>query len=497
MLYRILLNTKLTYAILFGILIGLFIPVTVSGYIIIQSEIQSLKKEIEHFKESTAKIIADSIKSSMWDVRVDVAKEILGSIANDKRVVSVSIFDRASNTIFLEFHDEARSVGNILATTMPIINEGINIGDVTLRVSDSMHQKELESQIKAYTMVLAIQLLSTLALIIPLIYLKVILPLKRLKGQAIELSSNRLKSEFIWNQNDEIGVLGQSFEGARVSIKTLLDEQKSNLEKLQKNIDDLNIAHKELTRAQEKLIEQEKLASLGVLVAGISHEINTPIGVCVTAASRVSSDTKALHDKVEQGLADNKTILNFLQNMHVGETLILSNLKRASELIKSFKAISADQAGELERTINLKEYLQQTIFSLEYQLKNKYKVTLDVSDYIVLKCRPGSLSQIFTNLIMNSINHGFASKKGGEIAISAFIKEDVVHMTYKDSGSGIPDAITKRVFEPFFTTDRQRGTGLGLPIIYNIVTKNLNGTIGIDSHYKDGAKFDISFPLKQ
>jgi two-component system sensor histidine kinase ChiS len=257
-------------------------------------------------------------------------------------------------------------------------------------------------------------------------------------------------------------------------------------------------ALQQLQAAQQQLVESEKMAALGNLVAGVAHEINTPIGIGVTAASRLDTLTQELNKKYDEGKMKRTDLEKYLKSAIQGSELILKNLTRAAELIQSFKQVAVDQASERQRTFALKEYLNEILTALRPEFKRtRHEVTIECEENIILSSYPGMFSQIFTNLIMNSLIHGFRGKtEEGRITVMVIKQESHLILRYSDNGKGISPSIINKIFEPFFTTNRHGGgSGLGLHIVYNLVTHNLNGTIQCESVEGEGTTFIIQIPL--
>lgn len=253
----------------------------------------------------------------------------------------------------------------------------------------------------------------------------------------------------------------------------------------------------QLHTAQTQLIAAEKMASLGRLVAGLAHEISTPIGIAVTAASVWEDRVHELRQLYQSGQMKRADFEEFLQTIFESGRLISNNLQRAADLIQSFKQVAVDQSSEVRRDINLKAYIHEIINSLRPELK-RTQLTVEISgeDDVVLQSYPGALSQIITNFILNSITHAYAPGDAGHLAITLERQEDKVILHYSDDGKGIPVEDHDRIFEPFFTTRRsQGGSGLGLHIVYNLVTQKLGGTIRFQSQVGVGTIFTIYLPL--
>ncbi|WMO12735.1 sensor histidine kinase [Pseudoalteromonas piscicida] len=265
----------------------------------------------------------------------------------------------------------------------------------------------------------------------------------------------------------------------------LLTKQKE----LEKYVDELNMA-------QERLVGSEKMAALGGLVAGITHDINTPVGIGVTATSFLQERLDQLEAAYNGKTLSPKALEEFISEAKQSASLLTTNLDRASELVASFKQIAVDQASEAVRTINLKQYLGEVIRSLHPKLKKTHhQVNVECPEDMTLNLPAGAISQIFTNLIMNSLIHGFENQDQGQIDIR--IKEDngMVNIVYKDNGKGVSKAQLDRLFDPFFTTKRdQGGSGLGTHITLNLVKQTLNGDIEVNSEEGKGLTYYISFP---
>lgn len=261
---------------------------------------------------------------------------------------------------------------------------------------------------------------------------------------------------------------------------------------LEKTIDTLSMA-------QGKLVESEKLAALGGLVAGITHDVNTPIGVGVTATTYLHDRIQDLGKRFEEKSLNSNDMKAFIAEGNQSIELLHNNLNRASELIASFKQIAVDQASEAVRTINLKTYLKEIITSLKPKLKKaKHDINISCDDDITLKVPAGAISQIFTNFLMNSVLHGFDGMEDGLIDIKIEDKGDNVAIEYSDNGKGVSPAQLKMLFEPFYTTKREEGgSGLGTNIAFNLVKQTLDGEIEAYSEEGQGLTYKIEFPKEK
>lgn len=260
---------------------------------------------------------------------------------------------------------------------------------------------------------------------------------------------------------------------------------------------DLSQAMQRLRSTQDQLVQSEKMASLGGLVAGVAHEINTPIGVAYTAATTLQTRSRDLKDAYDEGQLRRSQLDKFVrQSSEIGD-MIVKNLARAAELIQSFKQVAVDQTSSERRHFDLRAYIDETLLSLQPRLKKlPYEVHIECDVDVRIDGYPGAFSQVLTNLILNSVTHAFEGQGHGEIHIHAQRVDDEVHLRYEDDGIGMRSEHRKRIFDPFFTTKRgQGGSGLGMHIVYNLVTRTMGGSITLPSTSK-GIAFDIRFPLR-
>lgn len=279
--------------------------------------------------------------------------------------------------------------------------------------------------------------------------------------------------------------------------KTLEIKVQERTEELQDKNEQLKETLEQLKAAQTQMIAQEKLASLGSLTAGIAHEINTPIGIGVTAASVLEEKTNNLLQSFENGNMKRSEFKKYLNSASQSSQMILGNLNRAAELIQSFKQVAVDQSSEERRVFKIKKYLQEILLQLQPKLsKTNHQVNIQGSDSLSIDSYPGVFSQILTNLIMNSLIHAYDESDSGNMVIKYYQEDKDFILEYQDDGKGIADENITKIFEPFFTTKRnQGGTGLGLHIIYNIVTQKLLGSIEFESCLGVGTKFIIKIPI--
>lgn len=263
--------------------------------------------------------------------------------------------------------------------------------------------------------------------------------------------------------------------------------------RVQQRTEELNQKIELLQKTQHELIQQEKLASLGKLVAGVAHEINTPIGVAVTAASHLELQCEQQQQAFQQQQVTKSGLELFLQQSQDTSKMILLNLERANELIRSFKQLAVEQLQDDAVNFQLLLLLQNLAFSYQHELRpRQVALTLDCPEELHIYAVPGQFNQIVTNLINNSLRHGFVTR-GGEIRIQVERQSTRLVVRYQDNGSGVDEHQLKSIFEPFYTTQRQQGgTGLGLNIVFNLV-HSMQGHISAKC-LQPGLSFELLLP---
>jgi signal transduction histidine kinase/Tfp pilus assembly protein PilF len=307
---------------------------------------------------------------------------------------------------------------------------------------------------------------------------------------AYAYAQKRKDNKKITEQNEKIITANEELQ----QVNTLLEEQQ---EELMQQKEELQSTLENLQRTQEQLVESEKMAAIGGLVAGVAHEINTPVGIGITAISSLQEDIlkmARLYEKEEMSRSDFK---EFLESSDDVSKLIRKNLERTASLVQSFKQVSTDQVTEQQRVFELREYLNDILLSLQPKFRGKkIDFKIDCDDKLKLNSYPGVYAQIFTNLLLNSLQHGFPAKDKGTIVIKADVIKEFLKIQYIDDGAGISKKDLPHIFEPFYTSDQQHGAGLGLNIVYNLVRQKLHGTISCESVTGEGVLFKIEVPVK-
>lgn len=353
-----------------------------------------------------------------------------------------------------------------------------------------INKKETENQLIRFTIQLIFIFIFAIVLLLIIVFVtirNITLPIRVISAYGHQIANGDLDAippSIYANRLDEMGELSRSF----ITLTEVFQQQNKLLS------DNLSEKNSELQLQYKYILETEKLTSLGYLVAGVSHEINTPLGIGLTSASYIDKITQKERNALLSGTMTKNSLMNYLDEMQEANELLLTNLERAAELVKNFKKISVDQTNEIKSKFNLNEHVYSIIISLKHEYKNRaITIVNNCPQDIDLDSYPGPLTQVFTNLIINSLRHGFSLTDTGNIQISAKSDTQFVYITYIDTGKGISPENLDKIFEPFFTTNRQQGnSGLGMFIVKNIVSQILGGSIECFSTPNQGVRFEIT-----
>lgn len=252
-----------------------------------------------------------------------------------------------------------------------------------------------------------------------------------------------------------------------------------------------------LRETQDDLVEARRMAAMARMLAGMAHEINTPVGIVLTAVTHLQENLGGLAAAFAAGQLRRSAMANFLSGAVESVALARTNVERAVDLVRSFKRVAVDETSEARRRFELASYLDQVILSLRPLLKHlPHKVSLVCPSGIDVDSYPGALAQILSNLMVNAVEHAFPDGRQGNIGIVCRSEGEMLTLCFSDDGCGIPEADQHHLFEPFFTTrGHAGGSGLGLHIVFNLVSKVLHGTISCSSRSGQGTNFTVRFPL--
>jgi signal transduction histidine kinase len=328
-----------------------------------------------------------------------------------------------------------------------------------------------------------------------MIALSIRLPLQQIMSAMRAIASGNYDREVQGTEaRDEVGAMARAVEVFRenaIAKRKTEDELRTSKEKAESALLELNAA-------QRNLIDAERLAALGGLVAGVAHEVNNPIGISLTVASSFARRADIFEKELKGSSGLRRSQLeDFVGASRDASQQLVANLQRAGELIQSFKQVAVDRSHAERRQFVLNEATDQIIASLKPVLKRApIELAVDVPEGLLIDGYPGSYGQILTNLFLNAANHAFADGRAGTISITARPRgADDVEIIFADNGAGMSPEVQRQAFDPFFTTRRNEGgTGLGLHIVYNLVTQQLGGRMMLESRVGQGTTFRIIMP---
>ena len=314
--------------------------------------------------------------------------------------------------------------------------------------------------------------------------------------ERIDFKDDRIPGAFeVYAFQTRPGVMAVFFQDITERVRNQQESQH-----LKKALEDaVNERTRELDFARLNLIEAEKMSSLGRLVAGVAHEINTPVGVCKTGISYMEELLRDLRQKYENNDLTTELFQEMLDDLQQCVISSHKSIDRAAKLISSFKNVAVDQSREQFRLINVSGYIEEVLESLHNKVKKEScEITVDCDANLTIFSAPGALFRIVTNLVMNTIHHGLPESSQGRIRMHVHQEKDTLHFRYRDNGPGLNEESRRLIFEPFYTTRRSSGgTGLGMHLVYNAVTQTLRGDIRCPENPEGGFLCEISFPLEK
>lgn len=306
-----------------------------------------------------------------------------------------------------------------------------------------------------------------------------------------------MRTRDLLDANEELIAINQELTDVNVRLAGEIEERKKIESQLADANQELTSTIEVLNHTQAQLVQSEKMASLGSLVSGVAHEINTPLGIGIAATSNLQRLTSDFVQRFQAGPIKRQELVDFLEDCQTGLSMICPNLDRAAHLVRSFKQVSIDQSSDTRRLFHICGYLEEILLSLHPVLKKvRQQIDIQCDNELLIDSYPGPIAHIVTTLVQNSLQHAYAPEDEGHIIIRVEEKPGRLLFVYSDDGTGMDEDTLKHIFDPFFTTKRGSGaTGLGMSILYNIVTMQLGGHIECFSEPGKGSTFYIDFPL--
>ena len=508
----------------------------------IHMQIKTYRHELESNAIMLAKLIASSSAPYLYDDTEERLEIALGNLAAANQVLNAHVYkvDRSTSTpdYFASFNKQGQLLtgGNEnqlqVVEMAPVLSDkgrylelstkvydsesNIQLGWVYLRVSAENFNALVGRSIFLNVFVVIALLIISFMFAVRM-QRKVTGPVEKISNFLQKTSRHRDYSARAEGYDvRELDMLADALNILLLRMQEYVQKQRQSEEqhrKLNASLEDmvnsrtvaLKDANQELIQTLEKLhqfqrqiVQNEKMASLGDMVAGVAHEVNTPIGLGVTASTMMLDRLAVIQKDFENKTLKASAMKRFIDESNENLNIIYRNLNRAAELISSFKQVAVDQSSESSRSFCVEQLVNEILLSLQPRLKKlKHKINVDCDPTLIVDTKAGPINQILINLIMNSVIHGFEHIDSGTINISAeLVNKSKLKIVYTDDGKGIPPEIRKRIFDPFVTTKRgQGGSGLGMHLVYNLVTQALNGSISLTSEEGNGVEFVIIFPV--
>lgn len=484
------------------VFLSIAFPAVVSGgFLIWQNYQRTLQQDSVLAANNYMDLLQAGMSIPLWNVSPELGRPLLDSILVDAAVVSIRVVTETGEP-FLQYIREIEGAGsadNIVLQRKVLYNQDV-IGQVDMAYSLAAAQARASAETQLLAITIIVQLIVSLLTISWVLHRKILSPLQKLGAAAAGIAKGDLKTTVPPLAEDEFGELSQQLE----RMRSELDIHFSQLEqRVDKRTLELRIVNEtlqgtldRLQQTQHYLVQSEKLAALGSLVAGVAHELNTPIGNGLTVATSMCDSCDMIKRDMAQGLT-RAALDRFLRDMDEGSQLVSRNLEKASELVSSFKQVAMDRTSAQRRRFSLSAILAETRMTLSPAFKRTpFLVNIQVAEDLTLDSYPGPLGQVVTNLLNNALIHAFDGKTNGTVLMRAEKQHDMVELVVEDDGVGIPDEHKNRIFDPFFTTKLGAGgSGLGMHIVHNIVTGILGGKIRVWSQVGKGTRFVLTLPL--
>ncbi|MFT7559444.1 MAG: two-component system NtrC family sensor kinase [Flavobacteriales bacterium] len=501
-------NTRKRYVSLEKILVlvvaaSIAIPAALTGFFLIK---ENFDRTVEHDSNVAATNYVELLQAGMtmplWNIAADLGEPLINSVSIDPSVLSINVRTLNDEHFISHENPNADSEAETIKLSRNIIYEGEMLGKVHLTYSLTNARLRAENESRLLLTILIFQLIFSIVLVGVFLRKRVISPLRKLESAAMNIADGDLKSSIPTLKDDEFGALSEQLEKMRGSLESSFSTLEVRVQERTTDLsdvnDELNSTVEQLKKAQGNLVQSEKLAALGALVAGVAHELNTPIGNGLTVASSLYDSTRSITALMEGGMTKS-ALEEYLSDMDEGSRLVVGSLERASELVSSFKQVAMDRTSAQRRIFDLRNMLIETRLTVSPAFKHTpYIIYIECKEGLFLDGYPGPLGQIVTNLLNNTLIHAFdGSDKGHVSVLASMTDEEHCCLSIGDDGVGIPEENISRIFDPFFTTKLgEGGNGLGMHIVHNLVTGILGGTIEVESEVGIGTRFTIILPIE-
>ena len=504
-------RNSLTFAIVVALLLGLLLPTTTVLLYDLQKTRATAMDELRRDLTRATEVMALSLAEPVWQVSPDLADPMVKAQMDDPRFVSVEVIEPASATPFLsqQRQGDKADADLVLSQTRAIQRDGREIAQLSVSMSAAplLQAKQAEVWRTVWRSVLTL----TLSLVLMLWVLRryVLRPMQALTGSAEALAAGRLDQPLQVSGADEIARVGMAMERMRQALLSAFAALRQHNLSLEETVTqrtaelttsnaELSAALATLQKAQRELVESEKLASLGRLVAGVAHELNTPLGNALTVVSALDDRYRQLETMLAGGVQLRRSTLEDLaRDTRRGQDILQRNVQKAADLVRDFKQVAIDQTADLRRDFDLGKVVEDVLVMVEPSFKHTpFVIGTELSHGLMMNSYPGALGQVLTNLLMNAQLHGFDGREQGHVTVRCRpLGENEAELSVSDDGRGMDESVRRRIFDPFFTTKLGTGgSGLGMHIVHSIVTNVLGGQIEVRSTPGQGTQMLMRLP---
>jgi signal transduction histidine kinase len=496
-------RSGLRRALFVALTLALVLPGIVAGALLIYLNLQhTVDSDARVRAEKLADILQAGLALPLWEITPESGIPLLDAVSTDVSVDAIHVID-AEGTSVLEFSrsdEKGEDTAGPMTIKRTITKSGETLGEVTLVYGTTRAREAAMQTSRVLLAVVVVQLLVSFLLLGAWLTRRVLRPLDALRVSAETIAGGDLQSPVPSLRADEFGALASRLESMRDSLAQAVTGLEERVERRTNELQEVNArlqgTLEDLRRMQQSLVQSEKLASLGSLVAGLSHELNTPIGTGVTIVSTIVERCADLQKQVESGIRRSQ-LDAFVDDVTRASHLAQSSLERAARLLLDFKQVAVDQTSSRRREFQLAELVREMMVALNIRYKHSLvRIALHIPDGIAMDSYPGAIEQIVSNLVENAVVHAFEGRAQCRVDIAAQALGERVVLTVTDNGNGIPAEHQSHIFDPLFTTRLGKGgSGLGLSIAYGLVTGMLGGQISVDSAPGAGARFTLDLPL--
>jgi signal transduction histidine kinase len=472
-----------------------------AAMVILENRDANILSKSHQAADRYADLMQSGLALPLWNVAPNLGQPIIDSVKLDPAVSKIQV-KTSDQELFISYDAgsiAAASSEDLIHIARPVHYNQQNLGTIDLIYSLEPAKQKASQETKQLISIISMQLIISLTVLIGFLHRRIIHPLSLLRTFADGIAQGNLRSVVPSLKKDELGDLATDLEKMRQSLESNIQNlelhvNERTLELSQSN-QQLSTTLEQLKLTQGHLIQSEKLAALGALVAGVAHELNTPIGNGLSVASTLTHTCQNFGDTMQKGMTKS-ALQAFLADVTEGNEIISRNLNKASELVSGFKQVAMDRTSAQRRSFKLLEFLNDTYLTLTPTFRRTaIKVSIECPEDIELNSYPGPLGQVITNLLNNTLIHAFDGDASGLVSIHASVKDNQVCIRVSDNGKGIAPEHLGKIFDPFFTTKLGKGgNGLGMHIVHNIVSGLLGGSISVQSSLGAGCCFTLLLP---